>query len=41
MFWFDTQATAAHLVEISEAVDPGAHSLVIVDHAGCRTDQCR
>ena len=34
MPWCDTQAMAAHLVEISKAVDPGAHAVVIVDQAG-------
>ena len=30
----DTQAMAAHLAEISKAVDPGAHAVVILDQAG-------
>jgi transposase len=34
MPWCDTPAMAAHLVEISKAVDPGAHAVVIVDQAG-------
>jgi transposase len=34
MPWCDIPAMAAHLVEISEAVDPGAHGVVIVDQAG-------
>ncbi len=34
MPWCDTQAMAAHLAEISKAVDPGAHAVVIVDQAG-------
>ena len=34
MPWCDTRAMAAHLAEISEAVDPGAHAVVIVDQAG-------
>ena len=33
MPWCDTDAMAAHLIEISAAVDPGAHAL-IVDQAG-------
>ncbi len=28
------QAMAAHLIEISAAVDPGAHAVVIIDQAG-------
>ena len=34
MPWCDTQAMAAHLAEISKAVDPGTHAVVIVDQAG-------
>ena len=34
MPWCDTQAMELHLVEISKAVDPGAHGVVIVDQAG-------
>ena len=34
MPWCDTPAMAAHLAEISKAVDPGAHAVVIVDQAG-------
>ncbi len=34
MPWCDTQAMELHLVEISKAVDPGAHAVVIVDQAG-------
>jgi transposase len=34
MPWCDTRAMAAHLAEISKAVDPGAHAVVIVDQAG-------
>jgi transposase len=34
MPWCDTQAMAAHLAEISKAVDPGAHAVVILDQAG-------
>jgi transposase len=30
----NTEAMAAHLAEISKAVDPGAHAVVIVDQAG-------
>ncbi len=34
MPWCDTQAMELHLAEISKAVDPGAHAVVIVDQAG-------
>ena len=36
MPWCDTEegAMAAHLIEISAAVDPGAHAVLIVDQAG-------
>ncbi len=34
MPWCDTPAMAAHLVEISQAVDPGAHAVLILDQAG-------
>ncbi len=34
MPWCDTQAMTAHLAEISKAVDPGAHAVVILDQAG-------
>ena len=34
MPWCDMQAMAAHLIEISAAVDPGAHAVVIIDQAG-------
>ena len=34
MPWCDTDAMAAHLIEISAAVDPGAHAVLIVDQAG-------
>ena len=34
MPWCDTDAMAAHLIEISAAVDPGAHAVLIVDRAG-------
>ncbi len=34
MPWCDTHAMQAHLIEISAAVDPGAHAVVIVDQAG-------
>ena len=30
----DTEAMAAHLEEISQAVDPGAHAVLILDQAG-------
>ena len=35
--WCDTDAMAAHLIEISAAVDPGAHAVLIVDQAGWNT----
>ena len=34
MPWCDTQAMELHLAEISKAIDPGAHGVVIVDQAG-------
>ena len=34
MPWCDSDAMAAHLIEISAAVDPGAHAVLIVDQAG-------
>ena len=34
MPWCVTDAMAAHLIEISAAVDPGAHAVLIVDQAG-------
>jgi len=34
MPWCDTHAMAAHLAEISEAVDPGAHAVLMLDQAG-------
>ena len=34
MPWCDIPAMEAHLAEISKAVDPGAHGVVIVDQAG-------
>jgi len=34
MPWCDIPSMAAHLAEISKAVDPGAHAVVIVDQAG-------
>ena len=34
MPWCDTHAMAMHLAEISAIVDPGAHAVVILDHAG-------
>ena len=30
----DTPAMAAHLAEISQAVDPGAHAVLMLDQAG-------
>ena len=37
MPWCDTQAMAEHLKEISLAVDPGAHAVLILDQAGWHT----
>lgn len=37
MPYADTQAMQAHLQEISQAVDPGAHGVVILDRAGWHT----
>ena len=37
MPYADTQALQAHLHEISQAVDPGAHGVVILDRAGWHT----
>jgi putative transposase len=34
MPWADTHAMGLHLAEISTAVDPGAHAVVILDQAG-------
>ena len=34
MPWCDTQAMELHLAEISKAIDPGAHGVVIIDQAG-------
>ncbi len=34
MPWCDTPAMAAHLAEISQAVDPGAHAVLMLDQAG-------
>jgi len=34
MPWADTPAMSLHLAEISQAVDPGAHAVVILDQAG-------
>jgi hypothetical protein len=34
MPWCDTQAMAAHLEEISMAVDPGSHAVLLLDQAG-------
>ena len=36
--WCDTDAMAAHLIEISAAVDPGAHAVLIVDPARLALD---
>ena len=32
--WCDTEAMQEHLAEISNAVDPGAHAVLILDQAG-------
>ena len=32
--WCDTHAMNAHLEEISAAIDPGAHAVLVVDQAG-------
>ena len=37
MPWADTHAMNLHLAEISRAVDPGAHAVVILDQAGWHT----
>lgn len=37
MPWADTHAMGLHLAEISAAVDPGAHAVVILDQAGWHT----
>jgi len=37
MPWADTHAMNLHLEEISQAVDPGAHAVVILDQAGWHT----
>jgi DDE superfamily endonuclease len=34
MPWCDTQAMAEHLKEISLAVDPGCHAVLLLDQAG-------
>ena len=34
MPWCDTPAMAAHLAEISQSVDPGAHAVLMLDQAG-------
>ena len=38
MPWCDTDAMAAHLIEISAAVDPGAHAVLIVDRNSSISD---
>ena len=38
MPWCDTPAMAAHLAEISAAVDPGAHAVLMLDQAGWPTE---
>jgi len=35
--WCDTNAMNAHLAEISAAVEPGAHAVLIMDQAGWHT----
>ncbi len=35
--WCNTEAMNAHLAEISAAVDPGAHAVLILDQAGWHT----
>ena len=37
MPWCDTKAMAKHLKEISQAVDPGAHAVLLLDQAGWHT----
>jgi len=37
MPWADTHAMNLHLAEISQAVDPSAHAVVILDQAGWHT----
>lgn len=37
MPWADTHAMTLHLAEISQAVDPDAHAVVILDQAGWHT----
>jgi hypothetical protein len=37
MPYCDTPAMEAHLLEISQAVDPGAHAVLILDQAGWHT----
>jgi len=37
MPWADTHAMNLHLAEISQAVDPDAHAVVILDQAGWHT----
>ncbi len=39
MPWADTHAMGLHLAEISEAVDLGAHAVVILDQAGWHTSR--
>ncbi len=34
MPYADTEAMTAHLAEIGQAVDPGAHAVVVLDQAG-------
>jgi transposase len=34
MPWCDTEAMQAHLLEISAAVAPGAHAVLLLDRAG-------
>jgi len=39
MPWADTHAMNLHLAEISQAVEPGAHAVVILDQAGWHTSK--
>jgi transposase len=34
LLWCDTEAMQAHLLEISKAVAPGAHAVLLLDRAG-------
>ena len=39
MPWADTHAMTMHLAEISKAVDPAAHAVLILDQAGWHTSK--